>query len=370
MKHRYSLHDPPNEGKSFSTPITISDPVKKLQSNIGVVIGVGPNGEVYAAWLNLVEPFKIMMNKSTDGGKTFGRDRTVARIIPTPGGFLDDDKPYRVVSLPTIGVDQTCGRYSGNLYVAWTDMRYGDGDILFTRSTDDGKTWSEPIRVNDDRIRNGKHQFFPSLTVDPTGDVNVVFYDRRNDPKNILVNVYNARSTNGGRSFEPNIRVTDQSFNPTIDLVGGFYIGDYIGITVTAFRTHPVWTDTRTGNQDIFTAAVKESPALAAKEAGRETFPKQSALYQNFPNGFNPETWIPYYLSQDSYVTISIYNTAGKLARSLPLGYKKGGYYLTKDKAAYWDGRNERGERVASGIYLYRMQAGNFVAVRKMTVLK
>ena len=95
---------------------------------------------------------------------------------------------------------------------------------------------------------------------------------------------------------------------------------------------------------------------------------KQSALLQNYPNPFNPETWIPYKLSQDTQVTISIYNIKGQLVRTLSLGRKGEGTYLSKTKAAYWDGRDDAGEEVASGIYFYKFTAGDFIA-KKMTAL-
>ncbi len=98
--------------------------------------------------------------------------------------------------------------------------------------------------------------------------------------------------------------------------------------------------------------------------------PEKSMLLQNFPNPFNPETWMPYQLKYASEVTIRIYNTAGEQVRAIDLGYKSAGLYVNQDRAAYWDGRNKFGTSVASGVYFYTIQAGDFVAVRKLTVLK
>jgi len=98
--------------------------------------------------------------------------------------------------------------------------------------------------------------------------------------------------------------------------------------------------------------------------------PEKSMLLQNYPNPFNPETWIPYQLADDSPVTISIYNAKGELVRTLNLGYQSAGVYIAKSKAAYWNGKDALGERVANGVYFYRLQAGNFSAVRKLVVLK
>ncbi len=98
--------------------------------------------------------------------------------------------------------------------------------------------------------------------------------------------------------------------------------------------------------------------------------PAAPALLQNYPNPFNPETWIPFDLAETSRVRISIYNGAGKLIRALDLGTMPAGYYRSRQKAAYWDGRNDLGERAASGIYFARIEAGSFTAVRRMVLFK
>ncbi|RKU11908.1 hypothetical protein C6502_07380 [Candidatus Poribacteria bacterium] len=98
--------------------------------------------------------------------------------------------------------------------------------------------------------------------------------------------------------------------------------------------------------------------------------PKLTQLLQNFPNPFNPETWIPYQLSKDSSVSVSIYETTGKLVRTLSLGYQSAGFYNSRGRAAYWDGRNTFGESVVSGVYFYQLRAGNYTALRRMVILK
>jgi hypothetical protein len=102
----------------------------------------------------------------------------------------------------------------------------------------------------------------------------------------------------------------------------------------------------------------------------KELLPKHTALLQNFPNPFNPDTWIPFQLAQNALVTISIYDTKGHLIRTIALGNKPAGIYVTKDEAAYWDGRDSLGQSVASGVYFYTLQAGEFRATRKMVILK
>ena len=98
--------------------------------------------------------------------------------------------------------------------------------------------------------------------------------------------------------------------------------------------------------------------------------PQDTLLAQNYPNPFNPETWIPYQLSKSTQVQIDIYNVSGHLVRSLDLGWQPTGSYMTPSSAAYWDGRNAIGERVASGIYFYTLQTSDFTATRRMVILK
>ena len=98
--------------------------------------------------------------------------------------------------------------------------------------------------------------------------------------------------------------------------------------------------------------------------------PKETGLLPNYPNPFNPETWIPYHLAHDADVRLTIYDTKGATVRRLDLGHQPAGYYTARIKAAYWDGRNSLGEVVGSGVYFYQLSAGDFFATRKMVILK
>ena len=98
--------------------------------------------------------------------------------------------------------------------------------------------------------------------------------------------------------------------------------------------------------------------------------PEKTALLANYPNPFNPETWIPYHLANPSDVTITIYNMRGTVVRQLDLGHQSEGYYTTRSRAAYWDGRNAVGESVANGIYFYQLQADDMSLLGKMVILK
>ena len=98
--------------------------------------------------------------------------------------------------------------------------------------------------------------------------------------------------------------------------------------------------------------------------------PQETALLPNYPNPFNPETWIPYRLAEDALVTLTIYDQSGRVVRTLDAGHQIAGYYTDRTKAAYWDGKNEFSEQVASGVYFYHLSAGDYSATRKMLILK
>ena len=98
--------------------------------------------------------------------------------------------------------------------------------------------------------------------------------------------------------------------------------------------------------------------------------PKETELLSNYPNPFNPETWIPYRLAEEAFVALTIYNPSGQVVRTLEIGHRIAAAYENRSKAIYWDGKNELGEQVASGVYFYTLTAGDYSATRKMVILK
>ena len=153
------------------------------------------------------------------------------------------------------------------------------------------------------------------------------------------------------------IGVTNFALTPPLQL--GIYAGVATG------------TGTLTVDYDYFRSTVDTgvlaSPVLhvAAMEA-----PSETTLLPNYPNPFNPETWIPYQLLSPADVTVHIYTVSGDLVRRLSLGHRAAGMYHSRNRAAYWDGRNGLGELVASGVYFYTLTAGDFTATRKMLIRK
>ena len=126
--------------------------------------------------------------------------------------------------------------------------------------------------------------------------------------------------------------------------------------------------DAKAANVDPAGIAALERLLAALTRA--EAPPKETVLLANYPNPFNPETWIPYQLAEPAEVTVSIHASDGKLVRTLELGQVPAGTYQSRSRAAYWDGRNAQGESVASGVYFYTLQAGEFSATRKMVIRK
>ena len=125
----------------------------------------------------------------------------------------------------------------------------------------------------------------------------------------------------------------------------------------------------RTLQHDISVADVRRA-FTELRLTPADLIPKRTVLLANYPNPFNPETWLPYQLANDAEVTIRIYSSAGQLVRHLDLGFQQAGYYIGKSRAAYWDGRNNLGERLASGVYFYQLSAPESSVTRKMVIRK
>lgn len=223
----------------------------------GAQVAVGPKGEVYVAHArmksrSIPDEDALLFSRSLNGGApgTWTTGVVVSSVTSVNWFVSNTDRGVRHSSFPTLGVSPT----TGTIFVAWADRRYGDDDILLSKSTDEGDTWTLPILVNDDQDTdhpNGKDQFHPALTVTGAGNVEVIFYDKRDDPANKLVNLYHAKSTDDGNSFLPNVIITSAATDPDVFAWSEGGLGDYIGIdsmrTVIG-TTFICWTDGRVGN--------------------------------------------------------------------------------------------------------------------------
>ena len=160
---------------------------------------------------------------------------------------------------------------------------------------------------------------------------------------------------------------------------------------VRVFLNEPVEMASITLGKLQVTGSLNNQAAFASEDASRQITLKEAAapavvrtlLAQNFPNPFNPDTYIPYALASDAHVTINIFDMRGNLVRRLNLGYQKAGFYMERSDAAHWKGRDSFGQKVASGLYFYTLQvhsvpirtiprigAGGFVATRRMVIMR
>ena len=242
-------------GASWSAPIEISTHEGLPRDDNGSVEGftgaVAPDGTLYVVW---ADGNNIAFTFSHNGGKTFAHSRS---IIETAPPYFQVTGVERSNGFPEIGLDPG----SGLLYVTWSDYRNGDVDIFAATSADHGESWSAPVRVNSDALHDGRDQFLQWLAVDPkTGAANVIFYDRRHDPKNSQTTVTLARSTDGGKTFA-NYAWSSAPFEGNKD-----FIGDYTGITAWNGRVFGIWAEE--------VAPTTRSTVKAGKDGARGRAPR------------------------------------------------------------------------------------------------
>ncbi|MDP3149363.1 MAG: T9SS type A sorting domain-containing protein [Ignavibacteria bacterium] len=342
-----------DQGNSWSTAVKVSDKggdcIDEDNTVEGAVPAVGPNGEVYVAWSG---PLGIMFDKSLDGGLTFGKD---IFVTSQPGGW-DFLVPgiYRVNGLPITLCDTSSSATRGNIYVCWGDQRNGtdNSDVYVIKSTDGGNSWGDVVRVNNDNTT--RHQFFPWMTIDQTtGNLYAVFYDRRNTT-GYATDVYLAKSTNGGESFE-NYKISESSFTPT----AGVFFGDYTNIAAFNKKVYPIWMRLDGQKLSVYAALITDTLGVVdVKDEVAKVFDFQ--LYQNFPNPFNPTTSILYNLKEESFVTLKVYDVLGKEVKVMVNENKSAGQH-----EIFFNAKN-----IASGIYFYGLTAGKVHEMKKMILVK
>jgi hypothetical protein len=359
-----------NGGESWSSPIQINNPPAGYKS-FGCDLRTGVNGEVYVVWPATVISSSGVEDyygfaKSTDGGVSFTTNEYIFDVNGI-AGLLPAKGNIRVFSHPRIDVDKTGGPRNGWIYVVGCDKNLSpagsDPDIILHRSTDGGSTWSQGIRVNQDPLNNGALQYFPAITVDDFGGINVVYYDDRNVLSN-LVQVYGSRSTDGGNTWG-DFQISDHSFAPawlTPQFTGGF-MGDYIGICYSNGKIWPIWTDNFSGHCQAWTTGVD---IITSVEPVSNNIPVEYSLSQNYPNPFNPVTMIkfdiPSNINNESFLIIKmiIFDILGDEVATLVNKQLKPGTYEVK-----WDASS-----CPSGVYFYKITAGDYNETKKMILIK
>lgn len=322
----------------------------------GAVPCVGPNGEIYVAWSG---PLGIVMNKSTDGGFTWMSEDKFVTSQPT-GWDYEIAGVSRANGLPVTACDISNGPYRGNIYVNFSDQRNGptDTDVWFVKSTDGGNTWSDAKRVNDDGA--GKQQFFTWMTIDQkTGIIYFVFYDRRNYV-NTQTDVFMARSTDGGETFE-NFRVSTSPFTPTSSV----FFGDYTNITAYDGKVRPIWTRLDNTQLSLYTAIVD---FLVNVQQVNSEIPVSLKLYDNYPNPFNPVTKIKFDVSANvnSNIVLAIYDANGREIEKLIDGSLAPGTY----EVEWPSGRGVDASNYSTGAYYYKLETANYTDSKMMILIK
>jgi hypothetical protein len=354
-----------DEGGSWSAPAAINAPPPRRCS--GGSVAVGPGGRLYVTWagMTLSAPFTeeyAGCASSTDGGATW----SVAQNIFSMGGIngtLATKGNIRVNGLPQIVVDRSTGTRSGWVYIVTSEKGLApagsDPDIIFHRSTDGGATWSAGIRVNQDAPGNGKIQYFPAMDVDDNGAVNIIFCDDRNtaaDSSEIML----ARSTDGGDTWTEQV-ISDHRFKPK-PIIGGSsnYQGDHLALMAVGGKLYALWMDDSSGLYQIWLAVV--TPGSDVPDGGGDQVPRATGLLQNYPNPFNPVTTIPYHLARAGRVTITVYDIRGTVVAVLVDENRSAGAHRVTFPPA--------GMAAASGVYIARMMVQGGITSRKLLLVR
>jgi hypothetical protein len=250
-------------GVTWSAPAVIDDGCSPFSVSglfdQGSQVAVGPRGEVYVAWEFFHADYftrELRIRKSSNHGSSFGPSVKVSDVTAVGDGFTFQGG-FRNNEFPMLAVDRSGTRTNGNVYIAWNDGRnlqipnlvdnglYGYADVLLSRSTTGGASWSAPVRVNTnpEPLPGGRRsdQFMPSVAVDNTGRVGACWYDRRKDPSNYAVDRFCGMSTDVGMTFT-NTRVTVASWLPTLatePVYAATYMGDYDGLASDATKAMP-----------------------------------------------------------------------------------------------------------------------------------
>lgn len=248
-------------GASWAEPSPVSSPSRRRV--LAPTLAVDGSGAVHLAYLDVGDDrldyrgehegqggapyggrWSLVVARSGDGGRRFEESVVDDELVPT----------QRVLVLfppaPALALD----RGGQDVYVSFHDGRYGDPDVLVWRSTDGGRKWRSPARVNDTPYADGRAQYLPQLAVAPDGRLDVVYYDRRNDAANRQNAVSLQSSFDGGGSFEPRVVLTDRPFDSRIGIGAGRNLpelGDRLGLVATDQGALAVWTDTRAGAPDV-----------------------------------------------------------------------------------------------------------------------
>jgi len=342
-----------DNGMSYGGPVTVSDG-RYIQ---WPTVTTGMNGEVIVAWYSGF-PLGIYADISHDQGLTFGTD---SLVVPINTGSTEINGGILVFPFPALASDvKLTSPYLGNIYMVFMDFNSADMDIFFTRSENTAGSWTTPIRINDDPQFNGADQFHPWISVDEIGTIHVIFYDRRLDNNNYLFDLYYTKSEDGGDTWSANERITTVSSDPSQAATAGL-IGEYIGLSAWQGEVQMVWTDTRNGNQDVFSARLTVTEVV-----DNETpIPKNLRLGSPYPNPFNSAVQLVFYASAEEYVELDVIDLMGRKVADIYKGISRVG-----ENRYTWNGVDLDGNDISSGVYFIRLNGQDKMETRKAVLLR
>jgi hypothetical protein len=383
-------------GVSYEAPVTINF------SPIWGQVDVGPDGAVYVAGVDPNDTSIIWVARSVNAKNPLVTP-TWDSVIPIDiGGSIvsftaGSPNPGGLLGQVCIAVDQTTsGPTAGNVYVVCSVDPLGADplDVRFIKGTNNGTLWGGSRRINDDPTNNGAWQWFATLSVAPGGRIDIIWNDTRNTGVSNESQLYYSSSSDGGGAWTAN-----QQLSPTFDSHIGWpnqsKIGDYYDMVSDDVGADAAWAATFTGGQDVYYTRIGDYDCnvngvadsldialLTSSDNNGNGIPDECdavssavppsttaagyRLYQNVPNPFNPTTMIRFEVPErGGHVTLQVFDAAGRLVKTLVNGFESGGA-----NAIQWDGTDLRGERVATGVYFYRLQAPGFSESRKLVLMK
>jgi hypothetical protein len=337
--------------------------------SLGAVMAVGPQGQVYLSWASCITSAPLTEDGigfavSTNGGANWSVQEAA---YDCNGIKTSQFGPWniRMNGYPEMDVDLSGGARNGWIYIVTAEKNLApagsDADVVFHKSTDGGASWSAGIRVNQDPINNGKVQFFPIMSVDQNGGINVVYYDNRNSASGDSVEMYLSRSIDGGNIWN-DYKISDHKFKPkTASGFGPGLWGDNIGMTTANNKLFPVWMDDYNSNAGVYQVwtAIIDLTTIGVQQVGTE-IPKSFSLKQNFPNPFNPETRILFSVPKESSVQLTIYDALGREIEKLVQEKLNPGSYSVS-----WIASTH-----PSGVYYYELKTDSYTETKKMVLVK
>lgn len=270
---------------------------------------------------------------------------------PNPGGLHGQ---------AWVAVDRSSGSTRGNIYVLCSVGRNSNADpldVMFARSTNGGRTWSSPVRVNDDTSTTA-WQWFGTMSVSPAGRIDVVWLDTRDNPGSVNSSLYYSCSSDAGATWAPNMRLS-QAFDPHAGWPQQNKMGDYFHMVSDNTGAHLAWAATFGGEQNVYYGHILYPPT-GVEAQGTGQIPSTFSLSQNYPNPFNPRTTIGFQIPRYGFVSLKVYDVLGREVAMLTNQEMKPGTYE----------RMFDGTGIPSGVYFYRLSTTSFVQTRKLVLLR